>query len=832
MEGVFSPGYTLLEAIGPSWLSLQYELVGSYSTDSSSQIVSLAVFNNILFATTTGPNVLIFNVSAPSSPKLLCSYLTGESSYGVAATANHPNIFKGKYLVYVYALEWSSGFNSITLMNVDVSVPCNFQIGLSWSISRYPITDFIIFDATVSGMLVVTGGAIKLAWWNTENILYDVNYLQPSPCLDISRLVIFSSSNNIMLAGCMSGELLTLSLSGSVRFSGSSSGLSVKTLSNYSSISNPITGIAISGNMAFVTVNDENRSLLTLDITDPSNLRLLSNNYLTNSVGSFTDVAVSENILFLANQTGLQILNLSQGQLIGIPPMEQNVSITITANDFTTTLASTTFNLSVVSPPTPSTPSPKSSSFTSKIGLIAGIVAGVVCCPLIGYCLYKILKEESSSEPYRERVFTSSLAEESTVQREKTSIELKVIPSYLPTNRIDNKEIPPPGQIELVSEESLSSADDSSKPQGKSESSLILEAKICIEEQRYHDAISILDEILIINSENLLCLIERGNARFCLHQYALAISNYDQALILRPNDPELLLKRGQAKMKLKQYSGAYNDLIQANSLSEEKSIQVALSEAKNEWARSYNLKAKERFAAKDYEEAIYLYDLSLGLQPNNIQAYYYRGMAKSELGNLSGAIKDFDLALSINPQQIEVLYHRAKAKSDLGNYLGALEDHHKIVSLDPGDPLKFNSRAHTRLKVGDFTGAFADFREAIALGHIQSFSEYKSAKQIQQKELENQRRQEEKWLAAKKQENQLAREREEKFRKEKTFIDLNQGLDQLELSLRLPHKDFSLLERDYNQLEPVAMAFRSSRFYLSRAKMRIFTAKECLDKSD
>ena len=76
----------------------------------------------------------------------------------------------------------------------------------------------------------------------------------------------------------------------------------------------------------------------------------------------------------------------------------------------------------------------------------------------------------------------------------------------------------------------------------------------------------------------------------------------------------------------------------------------------------------------DKAGAIKYYTQAITINPQDAEAYYNRGLAKSESGDKAGAIADFTQAITINPQLAEAYSNRGIAKYESGDKAGAIKD--------------------------------------------------------------------------------------------------------------------------------------------------------------
>ena len=102
--------------------------------------------------------------------------------------------------------------------------------------------------------------------------------------------------------------------------------------------------------------------------------------------------------------------------------------------------------------------------------------------------------------------------------------------------------------------------------------------------------------------------------------------------------------------------------------------------------------------------------------PKDAGAYYNRGIAKSDKGDLDGAIADYDRAIELNPKYARAYNSRGNAKDDKGDSDGAIADYTQAIKFDPKYAIAYYNRGIAKAKRGDLDGAVADYTRAIELG--------------------------------------------------------------------------------------------------------------------
>lgn len=114
-----------------------------------------------------------------------------------------------------------------------------------------------------------------------------------------------------------------------------------------------------------------------------------------------------------------------------------------------------------------------------------------------------------------------------------------------------------------------------------------------------------------------------------------------------------------------------------------------------------------------YSTAIENFNILSRLDTTVFEAYFYRGIAKYNLGDYAGAHRDFDRTLQVNPIFTPAYHYRAITLSQEGRYEDALRDLAEAVDLRPGYTDVYFSRGVTYFLSQQFDKAIADFNTFI-----------------------------------------------------------------------------------------------------------------------
>lgn len=118
-----------------------------------------------------------------------------------------------------------------------------------------------------------------------------------------------------------------------------------------------------------------------------------------------------------------------------------------------------------------------------------------------------------------------------------------------------------------------------------------------------------------------------------------------------------------------------------------------------------------RIALSDgrYAQAIENFNILSQLDTTDYWTFFYRGIAKYNLGDLRGAQQDFDRSVRINPVFTNGFHYRAITRSRFGHYEEALEDLQHAIDLRPGNIGVYFSRGVTYFLAQQFEPAVEDF---------------------------------------------------------------------------------------------------------------------------
>ena len=117
----------------------------------------------------------------------------------------------------------------------------------------------------------------------------------------------------------------------------------------------------------------------------------------------------------------------------------------------------------------------------------------------------------------------------------------------------------------------------------------------------------------------------------------------------------------------------------------------------------------------DFKTAVDKLTLDIQQNPDDIEAYLYRGIAHIELNNIEQAHQDFQKIIELDSTFMDIYIVRGINRFKEGQYELALEDFNKAFQINTESPQLLTYRALTFLWLEDIESAWKDFERVIEL---------------------------------------------------------------------------------------------------------------------
>jgi tetratricopeptide (TPR) repeat protein len=133
---------------------------------------------------------------------------------------------------------------------------------------------------------------------------------------------------------------------------------------------------------------------------------------------------------------------------------------------------------------------------------------------------------------------------------------------------------------------------------------------------------------------------------------------------------------------------------------------------------------EQGFVANNPDEQLRCYTQAILLMPDFALAYYNRGIARGENGDLDGAIQDYSDAIRFKPDFSEAYGNRGVARDKKGDLDGAIQDYSDAIHFKPDFADAYFNRGVVRWDKDDWDGALQDYTETIRLKPYLSLAYY------------------------------------------------------------------------------------------------------------
>lgn len=197
------------------------------------------------------------------------------------------------------------------------------------------------------------------------------------------------------------------------------------------------------------------------------------------------------------------------------------------------------------------------------------------------------------------------------------------------------------------------------------------EGEVLFRSGSYDKAISAFDTHLFLNSTDVKALQLRARAYEELEDFPNALADYRKILKLEPNHAQALAGIGKIHWKKEDYRQAELYFLRAAKIDMD-DFDILL------------LLGRTLLINKNYKAADEFLQFAKELQPKDHRAYYYQGMARSQIGDLLGAAGSFNMCLIYDPENLPAKYNRGLILLNLGEAQWAMEDFDAVLKANPG----------------------------------------------------------------------------------------------------------------------------------------------------
>ena len=113
------------------------------------------------------------------------------------------------------------------------------------------------------------------------------------------------------------------------------------------------------------------------------------------------------------------------------------------------------------------------------------------------------------------------------------------------------------------------------------------------------------------------------------------------------------------------------------------------------------------------------FNTSVRLNPVFTNGFHYRAITESRFGDYDAAFKDFERALELRPGQTGIYFSRGVANVLAQKFEDAVSDFDRYIKKEPTDPAAYLNRGASYLFLADTTRALEDYNRAIRLDRLE-----------------------------------------------------------------------------------------------------------------
>lgn len=227
-----------------------------------------------------------------------------------------------------------------------------------------------------------------------------------------------------------------------------------------------------------------------------------------------------------------------------------------------------------------------------------------------------------------------------------------------------------------------------------------------IKNEKYNELIDLTTSVLKNDPDDLNAPYYRGKAYYYLNELDKAEKDFDSCLRINDGFALAYTSKTLARMLQFPHTGAdeedmYDDAAKAAKIDPDNP------------AVHFELGVFLAFVCD--AAAMDSYTKAIDLNPVYADAYYNRGLLKSNAGDHEGAVKDYTKAIEIDKTYSKAYHNRATDKGKLHDHKGAMEDYTFCIELEGDACISYFDRATEFAKVHEFDNATADLEHFIKM---------------------------------------------------------------------------------------------------------------------
>lgn len=221
--------------------------------------------------------------------------------------------------------------------------------------------------------------------------------------------------------------------------------------------------------------------------------------------------------------------------------------------------------------------------------------------------------------------------------------------------------------------------------------------------KNYEMAKADLTQLMAIDAKNPTYYSKRSKIYMEEKNYTQALVDIDKAIELDPSVAGYYMRKHNIQLRLKNYAGALESVDKT----------LVLLKDNNLISKTLSKKSNVLFKLNRFDESIAAAEQAIQLDPNNIDAYYNRGMSKSFKYKDGSGISDLTVCINKNYNLKRAYYVRGLGYHSERNFNEAITDYSKAIELNPQNGNAYINRGKCYRAIGNMEAARNDFKKAI-----------------------------------------------------------------------------------------------------------------------
>jgi hypothetical protein len=140
--------------------------------------------------------------------------------------------------------------------------------------------------------------------------------------------------------------------------------------------------------------------------------------------------------------------------------------------------------------------------------------------------------------------------------------------------------------------------------------------------------------------------------------------------------------------------------------------------------------ANANFESEEYKKAIDCYDDILKIDPDHLDAYFFKGNAYFNLGDFDKAIKSYNELLKLNHQDLDALNWKGKALYEINEFEDAINQFNEVLNIYPGDIFALSGKIYSLIALNNLKESLKYLEKLLKIipedekiGHVKEYAD-------------------------------------------------------------------------------------------------------------